>query len=121
MVRTALALDDYTDGEYWNTLAGLTEVPEDIPAESRKVFLFNNPITDVSPGAFSHLCQCTYLSLWGCQLTVVTPGMWIGLTALETLYLPKNMITEIKPGAFQAVTSLIRLKLDHNRAMSGWG
>ena len=115
MVRTGLGLDDYTNAEYWKTYAGLTEVPGDIPAEARKVFLFNNPITDVSPGAFSHLCQCTYLSLLDCQLTVVTPGMWIGLTALETFYLPENLITEIKPGAFQAVTSLIGLKLDHNR------
>ena len=49
MVQTVLGLDDYRDGEYWNTYAGLTEVPGDIPAETRKVFLFNNPITDVSP------------------------------------------------------------------------
>ena len=74
MAHTSLGLDGYTDGEYWRTYSGLTEVPGDIPGEARKVFLFNNPITAVSPGAFSHLCQCTYLSLWGCELTVLDPG-----------------------------------------------
>ena len=65
--------------EYRYTGRHLTQVPTDIPAETTRVSLTWNDITDIRPGAFSHLSQCTQLDLDMNELSHIRADMWIGL------------------------------------------
>ena len=61
--------------KYWKFDCGLTEVPEDIPAQARRVYLNVNGITHIRNGAFRHLTNCMGLSLWDNRLTEVRARM----------------------------------------------
>ena len=64
--------------EYWKLRCGLTEVPEDIPAQVRRVLLVRNSISHIRDGAFRHLTVCEELCLDDNALTEVRAGMWEG-------------------------------------------
>ena len=88
------------DYKYDKTHCGLTQVPTDIPLKTKRVLLFINNINEIPYGAFSHLTQCTFLSLQNNKLTHLASGMFDGLQALQVLVLSSNYIADIKTGTF---------------------
>ena len=72
---------------YWSIDSGLTEVPKDIPAQAKKVYLFENHLEEVNPGAFKHLSYCTELWMEGNQLKIISKEMWKRLVSLKFLHL----------------------------------
>ena len=94
--------------EYRYTGRHLTQVPTDIPAVS----LTWNDITDIRPGAFSHLSQCTQLDLDMNELSYIRADMWIGLGSLDILYLNENNRETIESGTFASLAKLTRLILE---------
>ena len=82
---------------YWNIDAGLTEVPEDIPTQAKKVYMFRNHIDDIKPVDFKELPDCTELWMEENQLKIISKEMWKGLNSLKLLYLSINEITHISP------------------------
>ena len=112
---------EYTDGTYRCNSSGLTQVPTDIDAEAKKVYLDKNRISDIRSAAFSHLSRCKELSLNNNKLTLIRKGMFQGLESLEELYLQFNDITRIEDAAFSMLRNLTYLglygnKLTHIRA-----
>ena len=101
--------------EYVQIGCGLTEVPENIPAQARAVWLDGNDITHIRDGAFRHLTVCTELWLNHNALTEVRAGMWEGLSSLTVLSLIRNQISTIPVGAFNTLTSLTWLSLSTNQ------
>ena len=99
--------------EYWKKGCGLTEVPEDIPAQARVVMLDWNAISHIRDGAFRHLTVCEGLYLRNNTLTEVRTGMWEGLSSLTKLSLSFNQISTM--GAFNTLTSLTSLSLSTNQ------
>ena len=72
LVSLGSCWEGYTDdGEYHNTYSDLRDIPRDIPAEARKVFLHWNQISYVRAGAFDELAECTELDLHKNEITKV--------------------------------------------------
>ncbi len=69
----------------------------------------------VPGGVFSHLTQCTHLSLANNLLSSLEKGIVTGLVSLEELYLNQNRITAIQPGTFSGLHYLAILYLWENR------
>ena len=103
---------------YWKYGCGLTEVPRDIPAQTRVVRLERNDISHIRDGAFRHLTRCTDLWLYSNALREVRAGMWEGLSSLTGLHLSENQISTIGVGAFKALTSLADLWLEYNQLVT---
>ena len=106
--------DDYVNFLYYKTNCGLTAVPPDIPAETKKAWVNHNFITEISVGIFSNLNSCVELVMDSNKLTVVKSGMFEGLKSLKLLNLGHNQITHIEPGSFSSL-KLDELYLDNNR------
>ena len=117
---TCLFCDGYNSDEqrYMKYGCDLTEVPRDIPAQARRVYLGDNAISHIRDGAFRHLTRCTVLSLGNNALREVRAGMWEGLSSLTELTLGFNQIRTIGVGAFNTLTSLARLWLYHNQLVT---
>ena len=103
------------DDKYDKKLFGLIQVPTDIPPMAKEVLLFFNDINEIPYGAFSHLTQCTFLSLQNNKLTHLASGMFDGLRALQVLVLSSNYIAKIEMGTFLHLTSCTWLSLKENR------
>ncbi len=119
---------------YW----GLQSVPCDIPAEAERVNLAENYINILIPNVFSHLGQCSSVSLHNNGLATVKPGafnglsnllelalyanrlsmlsngMWTGLEKLEDLHVESNKISRISAGTFQGLATLKILRVANN-------
>ena len=77
---------NYTrNGIYYQAHSRLIEVPNEIPANAKQVDLSYNAITNIRPGAFSHLVSCTDLYLGSNALTVIRKDMWRGLHSFKTV------------------------------------
>ena len=97
---------DSVTQQYVKIRCGLTEVPDDIPAQAVGVWLYGNEISHIRDGAFRYLSGCRGLYLGENELTEVRAGMWEGLVSLEELFLQYNNIRVIEPGAFRPLTSM---------------
>ena len=120
-VQHVTCCDDRYDSDtqmYVKQDCGLTEVPEDIPAQVRMVVLGLNDINHIRDGAFRHLTVCTELYLYWNALTEVRAGMWEGLSSLTKLILYSNQISMIEVGAFNTLTSLEMLWLENNELVT---
>ena len=106
------------DDKYDKKHCGLTQVPTDIPPKTKEVLLFFNDINEIPYGAFSHLTQCTFLSLQNNKLTHLASGMFDGLQALQVLVLSSNYIADIKTRTFLHLTSCNWLSLKENRLIA---
>ena len=107
--------DEYIDYKYDKENCFLTEVPSDIPAGAKEVYLGENEITNVSSQTFFNLTQCTWLSMNDNKLTHVHVGMFDRLTSLEDLILKRNDIKRIDGGAFSYLTKCTWLDLAQNK------
>ena len=93
---TVLFLDGATcQEEYIASFRGLTEVPDDIPANSTVVSLYYNNIIAIPANNFFNLSRCINLVLGANQLSHIEPGTFNGLSSLEMLYLAFNKIEEV--------------------------
>ena len=106
------------DYKYDKKHFGLIQVPTDIPPKAKEVLLYFNDINEIPYGAFSHLTQCTFLSLQNNKLTHLASGMFDGLQALQVLVLSSNYIGDIKTGTFLLLTSCTWLSLKENRLIA---
>ena len=100
---------------YMKCFSKLTHVPTDIPSNATKIYLNNNEIFQIEPGAFAFHTQCVKLRLDFNELTEVRNDMWTGLVALEYLSLEHNDIGYIAPSAFADLPNLKGLYLHNNK------
>ena len=106
------------DDKYDKKHCGLTQVPTDIPPTAKEVSLYFNDINEIPYGAFSHLTQCTFLSLQNNKLSHLASGMFDGLRALQVLVLSSNYIAKIETETFLHLTSCTWLSLKENRLIT---
>ena len=93
--------DEYTsDREYYKLDQNLTEIPDDIPADALKVDIAYNDITTVRANVFSHLSQCTSLSLGINGISEIEPGAFNGLTALTNFGMWKSNLERLFANMF---------------------
>lgn len=114
---------------------GLTQVPEEIPAETTLLDLQNNKITEIRENDFKYLKGLHALILVNNKLTVIHPKAFSSLNKLQRLYLSKNLlkevpanmpkslqelrihenaITKIKKSSFQGMANVIVMELGSN-------
>ena len=111
---TGYCESEYLDGVHWNIDSGLTEVPNDIPVQAKKVYLFADDISEINPGEFKYLSSCKELWMEDNQLSHIAKDMWNGLDSLNLLYLSRNDINDLDPGAFSTLPRIKELWLDEN-------
>lgn len=99
-----------------NDDARVTEVPWDIPVDTRCVDLQRNIISRVRAGAFYTLTQCRSINLGANNISVLEHGAFDGLPELKELDLRVNRLGSggLWSGVFQALTSLEHLSLEGN-------
>ncbi len=93
---------------------GLTEVPQDIPADAFKVHLRFNKISVLPTGVFRNLSQCVQLDLNGNQIFFVHKDAFEGLDSLQYLDLDSNKISSFESETFANLGSLVGLYLVEN-------
>ncbi|KAA0725516.1 Leucine-rich repeat-containing protein 3B [Triplophysa tibetana] len=83
---------------------GLTEIPQDIPNDTRRLYLDYNLLTAIPANAFHDLPLLTELDLSHNELAQLEPGAFRGLAgSLQFLDLASNQITTLDPDAFEGV------------------
>ncbi len=92
----------------------LNEVPHDIPADSLQVDLDENAITSLPAGVFSHLTQCTLLSLRHNKISSIEDQAFRGLGSLVELKLSVNKISVLQANMFTGLVNLTTLMLNLN-------
>ena len=93
----------------------MTQVPTPLPAGAKEVNVNDNNIYDIKTGTFSHLKNCTVLSLAGNELTYIKVGLFEELQALQKLSLSDNNIADIESGSFSPIKKCIQLWLKNNK------
>ena len=114
LVSCVVSYDGYQDFAYWKTGLGLTKVPEDIPVQATRVYLYHNSISQVKVAAFSNLTQCEVLSLASNLITELHGDMWTGLKLMHSLSLDSNRIQEVRSDMFYGLRGLKWLDLRNN-------
>ncbi len=109
--------NDYnsTSRVFSRTWWGLTEVPQDIPADARVVNLRGNKLTSSSfeQEGSDALSNVEELNLRKNHIRSIE-GVWRGLGSLKQLDLRENQLWRIRPGALSALLSLENLLLYWN-------
>ncbi|XP_012229533.1 insulin-like growth factor-binding protein complex acid labile subunit [Linepithema humile] len=82
------------------------------------LWLNNNKISHVAPGAFAELTELNRLHLDDNQLQILPSGAFRGLNKLEFLYLDHNLITSVSRTLFSDLVSLKKLHFGHNKISS---
>ena len=95
--------ESYEDRKYHNIFSGLTRVPNEIPLDAEKVFLYENEISVIKTDAFYALAQCTYLRLDHNAISVLRPGTFSGMVSLRYLTLHHNALKEIRRDIFRGL------------------
>ncbi|XP_057713692.1 leucine-rich repeat-containing protein 24-like isoform X2 [Corythoichthys intestinalis] len=78
------------------------------------LYLQNNSISALEPGAFLSQGQLLELALNGNLIHLVTPEMFQGLEHLRILYLAGNQITRVQDNTFRGLQRLQELHLQEN-------
>ncbi|KAK2143861.1 hypothetical protein LSH36_806g00011 [Paralvinella palmiformis] len=92
----------------------LTEIPDNIPANTDQLHFKGNRIRILRRGSFTRLSSLNTLSLTHCQIEIIEPNAFSGLGSLAYLDLQFNGIRELQPYAFSGLFALKRLLLDNN-------
>lgn len=91
----------------------LTEIPQDIPNDTRRLYLDFNLLTTVPANAFLQLRQLRELDLSHNELAQLEPEAFKGLAgSLQFLDLSSNKLMTLNPDAFMGVRA--RANLTHN-------
>lgn len=91
---------------------GLTEVPTNIPQDTKFLDLQNNRITELKENDFKGLTNLYGLSLRNNLISKVHPRTFIPLKHMQKLYFSKNLLTTI-PKNLPA--SLVEMRIHENR------
>ncbi|KAM7411804.1 hypothetical protein PAMA_021670 [Pampus argenteus] len=91
---------------------GLTEVPKNIPTDTKFLDLQNNRITELKENDFKGLTNLYGLSLRNNHISKVHPRTFIPLKHMQKLYFSKNQLTTI-PKNLPA--SLVELRIHENQ------
>ena len=92
----------------------LTAIPDDIPDETVMLYLDENLIEDIRPGAFEHLPKLEYISLYHNRLTELRVDMFRGLSKLRGIHLYVNKIAAIEDDTFANFAHMKTLSLEDN-------
>lgn len=88
----------------------LTEIPQDIPNDTRRVYLDFNLLTTVPTNAFAGLTQLVELDLSHNELSELEPGAFRGLgSSLQFLDLSSNKLGNLTPDAFEGLRARANL------------
>ena len=99
------------EGEYWGSYKGLTEIPKNIPENTRVLGLAGNRLTELKVGDLPHPPSCTYIDFSGNDISRIEPGSFVGLDGLTELNLRYNKLTTFVPGTWRGIEQLTRLHL----------
>ncbi|XP_071332464.1 biglycan b [Trachinotus anak] len=91
---------------------GLTEVPKNIPRDTKFLDLQNNRITEIKENDFKGLTNLYGLSLRNNLIYKVSPGAFAPLKHLQKLYFSKNRLTTIPQNL---PSSLVEMRIHENR------
>ncbi|XP_072512545.1 biglycan b isoform X1 [Salminus brasiliensis] len=91
---------------------GLTEVPKNIPTETKLLDLQNNHISELKENDFKGLANLYALSLVNNKISKVHPRAFIPLRHLQKLYFSRNLLTAIPKNL---PPSLVELRIHDNR------
>ncbi|XP_035994291.1 biglycan b [Fundulus heteroclitus] len=91
---------------------GLTEVPRNIPPDTKLLDLQNNRITELKENDFKGLTNLYALSVRNNKISKVHPKAFAPLKHMQKLYFSKNLLTTI-PQNLPA--SLVELRIHENR------
>ncbi len=82
----------------------LTEIPQDIPNDTRRLYLDYNLLTIIPANAFNDLPLLAELDISHNELALLEPGAFTGLAvSLQFLDLSSNQLTTLDPDAFEGV------------------
>uniref|UniRef100_A0A8C6WMV1 Biglycan n=1 Tax=Neogobius melanostomus TaxID=47308 RepID=A0A8C6WMV1_9GOBI len=101
-------------------IKGLTEVPKNIPSDTKFLDLQNNRIRELKEDDFKGLTHLYGLSLRNNQISKVHPRTFVPLKHMQKLYFSKNLLTTIPRNL---PTSLVELRIHENRirtVSAGW-
>ena len=107
--------DHMNDETFEKPHKGLTKIPNNIPANVKKIYLNNNLITEVMGHTFQKHAECTKLRLDYNRLTEIRGDMWIGLKSLKSLFLRDNNIIRVEDSSFSDLPKLEGLYLENNK------
>ncbi|XP_027703334.1 reticulon-4 receptor [Vombatus ursinus] len=92
---------------------GLTAIPAAIPAQSQRVFLHNNRISQVGAASFRSCRNMTILWIHSNAISVIEATAFAGLDKLEELDVSDNVnLRTIAPATFRGLRRLHTLHLD---------
>ncbi|XP_037546718.1 leucine-rich repeat-containing protein 3B [Nematolebias whitei] len=92
----------------------LTEIPEDIPNDTRRVYLDFNLFTTIPTNAFASLTNLIELDLSHNELNLLEPGAFRGLgSSLQFLDLSSNKLINLNPAAFEGLRARANLTNNH--------
>ncbi|XP_036612622.1 reticulon-4 receptor [Trichosurus vulpecula] len=92
---------------------GLTAIPAAIPAQSQRIFLHNNRITQVGAASFRSCRNMTILWIHSNAISVIEATAFAGLDKLEELDVSDNVnLRTIAPATFRGLRRLHTLHLD---------
>ncbi|XP_021498269.1 leucine-rich repeat-containing protein 52 [Meriones unguiculatus] len=92
----------------------LTEYPDDIPLNTRRLFLNNNKITSLPALQLGFLSDLVYLDCQKNRIREVMDYTFIGVFKLIYLDLSSNNLTFISPNSFSVLGNLVRLNISNN-------
>ncbi|XP_010892821.1 leucine-rich repeat-containing protein 3B [Esox lucius] len=88
----------------------LTEIPQDLPNDTRRIYLDFNLLTEVPSNAFLDLPLLSELDLSNNELARLEPGAFRGLgTSLTFLDLSSNKLVNFNPEAFEGLRARANL------------
>nr|ABB21116.1 variable lymphocyte receptor A [Eptatretus stoutii] len=96
----------------------LTAIPINIPADTDRLELQLNQISNLPSKAFHGLSKLTYLSLTQNKLQALPAGVFDHLVNLDKLRLDYNQLKYLPPKIFDSLTKLTWLTLDQNKLQS---
>ncbi|KAL4622518.1 leucine-rich repeat-containing protein 38-like [Arapaima gigas] len=97
---------------------GLTNLPDSIPLDVRRLLLSNNWISQIPSDFLVLYNDLVYLDLRNNSLSQIEPGTLSTSPRLVFLDLGSNNLTEIPKGTFGESRSLIKLRLGNNPHLS---
>ena len=97
------------------SLKGLTDVPDNIPADATHVHLDLNFISEIKMNVFSHLNICVLLNLTNNEIHTIENGGFNGLNRTRYLILNDNKLTSLTHGMLKGLEAIRTLKICCNK------
>ena len=85
--------------------------PQDVPANTKRLFIENNHITTIATDSMAHLTNLAYANFGNNKIETMGDIAAVGST-LTQLFLYRNPMKVIPPGTFNGLDKLTTLQLD---------